>query len=425
MDGKPNIAVRSFNCLKCGSPLVIRGMHNTQSVVCGSCASVIDISEGDFKILHEYLSAAAIARHQPLIPLGTRGTLRGEKWEVIGFMRRCITIEGVGYRWSEYLLFNPYRGFRWLTEYNGHWNYVVQCVDHPPERSSRSIRFRGQTFKHFQSAIARVEYALGEFYWRVARDDDSHVSDYVAPPFMLSSEATGEEMSWSLGEYLPAAEIEKAFALKKGLPGAVGVYANQPSPYRAAAARAWKAAGLFVLLALFIQLFSLALAQNRLVHEEGFNYRPADTEKSVVTSVFDVGGRRTNVVIRSTASVRNAWIFLNMALINDDTGTAYDLGREISYYTGRDQDGPWTEGRDSDEVTIAAVPAGHYYLRVEPEGDIATAYRIQVFRDVPSWTYFFITIALLLMGPVVAWILHLSFENRRWAESDHPWSTND
>ena len=28
---------------------------------------------------------------------------------------------GVIYSWDEYLLWNPYKGYRWLVESNGHW----------------------------------------------------------------------------------------------------------------------------------------------------------------------------------------------------------------------------------------------------------------------------------------------------------------
>ena len=44
---------------------------------------------------------------QPLIPLGSRGKIRGVVYEVIGFQRRTIQVEGISYSWHEYVLFNP------------------------------------------------------------------------------------------------------------------------------------------------------------------------------------------------------------------------------------------------------------------------------------------------------------------------------
>ena len=49
----------------------------------------------------------------------------------------------------------------------------------------------------------------------------------------------------------------------------------------------------------------------------------------------------------------------NFTLVNETTGTARDFGREISHYSD--------EGSPNDSVVLPNVPAGKYYLRVEPE----------------------------------------------------------
>ena len=60
----------------------------------------------------------------------------------------------------------------------------------------------------------------------------------------------------------------------------------------------------------------------------------------------------------TNADVNNEWIDLNYALIDEDTGRAYDFGREISFYQGVDSDGRWTEGSNSDRVVLPSIPAG-------------------------------------------------------------------
>ena len=80
---------------------------------------------------------------------------------------------------------------------------------------------------------------LGEFPWQVRAGDMATVSDYIDPPLMLSAERTAEETTWSLGRYATGAEIWTAFKLPGDPPPAVGVYANQPSPYAGRAARYW------------------------------------------------------------------------------------------------------------------------------------------------------------------------------------------
>src|SRR5262249_58661635 len=106
-----------------------------------------------------------------------------------------------------------------------------------------------------------------------------------------------------------------------------------------------------------------------------------------VTRIFDVDGRTSNVQVLINANVSNNWAYFNLALINEQNGDAYDFGREVSYYCGSDSDGPWTEGSPSDVSYLPSVPAGRYYLRVQPEGDPSfrglIGYRIVLTRDVP------------------------------------------
>ena len=52
----------------------------------------------------------AIGDQDADIPIGARARLGDIEWEVVGYMRRC---DGPGdFRWTEYLLFNPYQGYR-------------------------------------------------------------------------------------------------------------------------------------------------------------------------------------------------------------------------------------------------------------------------------------------------------------------------
>jgi hypothetical protein len=146
-------------------------------------------------------------------------------------------------------------------------------------------------------------------------------------------------------------------------------------------------------------------------------------EASFVTDVFNLEGRTSNVELTTSANVDNSWIYLNYALINQDTGQAWDFGREVSYYHGYDSDGSWTEGSQKDNVVIPSVPAGHYYLRIEPEVDPRhppLAYSVQVKRDVPVLGFFGIAfLALFLPAIAITW-RSINFERMRWAESDHP-----
>lgn len=408
--------VKIFACLQCGQPVTLRGLLQTTSVVCSSCGTVIDVSDENMQIISAVISRVKL---DPDIPIGTRGKLRDGEFEVIGFMRRVIFVEGVGYRWWEYLLFNPFKGFRWLSEYNGHWSYIKTALHRPRIIADGSAAFKGTVFQHFQSALAKVEYVEGEFYWQVQEGEECLVQDFVAPPQILSMEQTGNEITWSLGEYIEPEAIAAAF---KGvrIPARIGVGVNQPSPHGDTPKRLAVLAVLFMAIALVIQLASVALSQNKLVFQDSFAYNTTEPEKSRVTDIFEVTGKPSNVVVKTHAGVHNNWIYLNMALINDETGTAYDFGREIGYYSGTDSDGAWTEGSQDDAATILRVQPGRYYLRVEPEGPDPIQYSIRIFRDVPNWLPFLLTLLALGAIPFAVWWRSHTFEYKRWSESDHP-----
>jgi hypothetical protein len=365
-------------------------------------------------------------RIQPKIPLGKRGKLAGSEWEAIGFQERTITVEGIPYSWYEYLLFNPYKGYRYLSEYRGHWNLGRTLRMLPLSSTSRgkpSAIVGGEKFVHFQSAKARTTYVMGEFPWRVKVGEIVDCADYIAPPKMLSAETTPGEVVWSMAQYTPGVDIWRAFNLTGAPPPPEGVFANQPSPFAGRVRNAWK-----LFLAFFVGLFAIMLlvalsARNEEVFRGQYHYSPrAAGEASFVTPVFEVKGHTSNVEVAVDTDLSNNWAYFAFALINESTGAAYDFGREVSRYSGRDSDGAWTEGSSDDTAVVASVPPGRYYLRVEPEMDAAATsvnYAITVKRDVPSLGWFIAALLLLPIPPIVVSIRAASFEGGRWMESDY------
>ena len=74
------------------------------------------------------------------LPLGARGTLRGVEWEVIGYLRRS---EHGSYGWEEYLLFNPYYGYRWLITNGRGWSFG-EMLTRAPDWGGDSPALDGQ-----------------------------------------------------------------------------------------------------------------------------------------------------------------------------------------------------------------------------------------------------------------------------------------
>jgi hypothetical protein len=281
----------------------------------------------------------------------------------------------------------------------------------------------GETYRHFQTAEAATTFVLGEFPWQVRVGEKANCMDFVSPPRMLSRETTGSETVWSLGEYIAGTRVWQAFGLPGRPPAPVGVFENQPSPFQGGPKQIWRLALLFAAGLLVVTLFFAAFARHEEVFRNSYTYaQRAGQEASFVTGVFELKGRTSTVELMVHTDLANNWAYFNFALINADSGEAFDFGREVSYYSGSDSDGAWTEGGPSDRVLMPAVPSGRYYLRVEPEMDpaaYAMRYEIALRRDVPAMSFFWIAALLLFVPPVFVTFRSLSFEQARWRESDY------
>ncbi len=416
--------VKGLNCPNCGAPLAVRGFEHTLSIVCENCHSILDAKDPNFRVLQQF---DAQLRINPTIPLGTRGKLDGDTYEAIGFQVRTISVEGTPYSWSEYLLFNPYKGFRYLTEDQGHWNgvTVLRTLPEVSTPGRRPVaRYQGETYKHFQTAEAQTTFVLGEFPWQVRVGEAVTVMDFIAPPRMLSSETTGPEVNWSLGEYMPGARVWQAFKLPGRAPAPFGVFANQPSPAAGGVKGIWLAFLVLLLALACLWLGFDTFSRQDEVFRGTYTANPPGRggEPSFVTQPFELKGRTSDVEVAIQSEVENNWFYLNLALIDMDTGQAFDFGREVSYYHGYEGGESWSEGGRNDRALIPSVPSGRYYLRVEPEMDPAAQpvrYEIIVRRDVPAASFFWIAALLLLIPPVFVTFRALAFEQKRWKESDY------
>jgi hypothetical protein len=222
-------------CPKCGGALEIHVPEQAERVVCPYCHGLSDFREGNLI----YLSQSETAKTKPMIPLGRVGKFRGAEQMVIGFMQRSVTIEGVQYYWTEYLLHSEQLGFRWLVNDAGHWTYVEPVSPGEVRRMGDAASYAGRSYKLFQRCPATVRYVIGEFFWKVTIGEQVMVSDFIAPPESLSEEiamfsdasagGSAAEVTYSHGVYVPYTELATAFATRLW-PPSWGVKPNQPNP---------------------------------------------------------------------------------------------------------------------------------------------------------------------------------------------------
>ena len=117
----------ALNCPSCGAAIELHAQGWAVSVVCAACGAQLDATDPNLAVLQHGERVTLT----PRIPLGTRGMWKGMPWEAIGCQEVTVTVEGVVYAWTEYVCFNPYRGFLYLSEYKGHWNVIEKLRRRP------------------------------------------------------------------------------------------------------------------------------------------------------------------------------------------------------------------------------------------------------------------------------------------------------
>lgn len=284
----------------------------------------------------------------------------------------------------------------------------------------------GRTYKHFQTSWPKVAYVVGEFPWVVKVGDEAQTRDFIAPPYLLSQEITGSDKTWSHGEYLEPSEVWAGFGLPGAPPERRSAAPAQPNPQEEAWSylRLWGSVSIAAAVAVFGIL--AARAANTVVFTQDFavDLAAGPAEKAFVTPEFDLSGRPSSVRIDLETNVTNAWAFLRTALIDAETGTATHFEREVSFYHGVDDGESWSEGSRTDTVFLSRVPAGRYYLHVDPEASGSFTVHIRVTRDATRALHFFVAMFVLLVPFAWTWARHQAFEVGRWTESDHPMSAS-
>lgn len=451
----------ALRCPSCGGNLECKAPGATRRIACPYCNSLLDASSGPLRWLEVLQQQQTI----PKIPIGAKGRLDrllkeavatgqpAPEWTVIGYMTRACMVDGVWYHWDEYLLYEQTRGFRFLTEQNGHWNVVV-----PVEVGAIQVgqvfddvaRWRGTEFKKFSHVHAVVTRVLGEFYWEVTVGEESIATDYIHPKkgLQLSREIEGdgerEEVNWSVGHYVDGKQLFEEFGVQGAPPPAFGVAPNQPNVAKESAK--WiglMSLGFFVL---WIVTFFVAVgsAREKVVYEETVDLplpqeeavepadepgaKPEKPEAAFFSEPFKVS-IGSNVEAEISTELQNSFLWVGIALINEKTQAVVEMEAEPSYYSGVTDGESWSEGSKKVKVSAGGVTPGTYVLRLQPVVDTPancavvgtqcpSSFKVKLKNDVPILWPGVLAILLFIAAPIVALVRMGAFETKRWAESN-------
>ena len=455
-----------ISCPNCGGTLE---QHCPESlrIVCSYCDSLIDVSEGQGSL--KFLEKLGKQKIKPVIPLGSKGTLRGREYQVIGFMRRKVRDGGVDYPWQEYLLYTPRQGFHWLIHSESHWSLGKPVSAGAVKIRGPSCTYDSKTFRLFDRSVPIVTHVLGEFYWEVSKGERTHSKDFIHPPWMLSREesrggsdaanaaaamadlppivnpqqpADGQlqagsqnrEVNYTVSEYLTTAEVEQAFGVK-GLRKPHTVAPNQPYPHKGI----YPMALMFYAVTVALAIFFFVTGSSKVVYQERFNLLPQSASAEAApagvgstgstgdTLVFfpsapvEIKGGR-NIQVTLEANVDNSWVYVAGDFFDEERGSTYPFEAEAAYYHGSSGGESWSEGGRRKRRYVSALPSGKYSLRLEFQWDRArqptVVANVTVRQGVPRILNLFLTLLALSLAPIAVAIHHVVFEGMRWSQSD-------
>ena len=429
IEGEPargaRVATAALNCSKCGGALDLKAPDRAERVWCPHCGAGHDITAGKL----QYFGMLGKKRLQRPIANGSTGTIEGDPYVVAGFMQRSVRFD-ITYYWTEYLLWNREKGYRWLVHSDDHWSFVTplrpgEVRDAPFFGNiAKRVYYGGRSYRLFQTATAKVTYVDGEFYWRVSKGEQVDTADYIAPPFGISKETTKEgaqEVAYSHARYMQPDEVEEAFGLKNLLrpqtPGSMQPYTG------ARLGKTW----VVMLLALLALAIILGITRpNRVVYSKDFDLTVGapssgdpDNARVVFSEPFELSGKY-NVAIDGAASLNNSWLYAGGDLFNEAKGTMQSFDFPLEYYSGVDGGERWSEGDADRRVYLSRPEQGTYVLRFETQWDPKKPpppLHIRVREGVFRWLHFLLALIAISIFPLFALIGQYSFESKRWQES--------
>jgi hypothetical protein len=422
--------VRPLACPNCGGQIALRAAGSTVSLICDHCGSTLDATSGELALV----ARAQAAMRRPEIALGSRGTIDGVLWEVVGYQERSDGEVG----WAEYLLFNPYEGYAFLSD-DGRRFSLGHLLAALPDAAWGGMDLEGARYKRFgETYPVRTTFVVGEFYWRARVGEEVSATDFVRPGTMLSCEESGSEVTWTKVDMLDWGVAEDAFGIEPRRVDYSGTPApHEPPPYRAA----WRDALALGLLALAACLvIAIGTARSTRVLQQQLTIPADERPHTAVLGPITVDGAREKVKIAARADgLDNQWLDLDYSLVNRATQESFDAYAAPERYSGRDSDGAWSEGDAAKDTGLASIPRGTYDLVVEAAahrwtdprapstivgifgtgepapGTSTVPLTVTVDRGGGFAGPFFLALLAIGLWPLIAFLRHASWEQRRLA----------
>ncbi len=412
--------IKAINCTSCGASLDVLGGHRVKSLTCGYCGSVMD-RHADFQTVQQYRNHPE--RPAASLSIGQQAEIKDVPFTIIGMIEYVSHQSGEGwaetYRWISFQLYSPTHGYCWLTWNRGHYFFSYRTRDLPdpvmPDRlwPKQAITLGDRTFEMFEHYNAEVAYVEGELTWTAKRGDKVRVAEAIDPPSMFSYEQTGSEIEYSIGDYMDAGNVHAAFGLDPPSKP-TGIHPAQPFDgglFFPALAKVGPIFAAFAALGLISVL--IAGGGRELLRTQ------IGAASAPIILPFTVDSPDQLMKLELTASISNNWAYYDVTVSHAETDEpVLSLGKEISFYEGRDGDGYWSEGARRETALFKVPAAGDYEIEVLPAetGGSVPPLGVRLYEQVFVKRYLVILLVISLIASLSLPLYRRHFEKRRWAD---------
>jgi len=431
----------SVQCPCCGGPITLTGFGGIEQVACPYCGSELSPEDSGALSVMKQLQRQ---QRTSALQLHTRGTLDGIECEVLGIVWRECNVDGATYPWQEFLLYNPYRGYRWLvySMSDHHWSLGATLLGAPRVDGGsmqRAVEFKKTSYRHFQTVNAVVSYVEGEFPWQLHVGDNAIAHEYIAPPVAISIEEShmpdgSADVNFTSMCHIEGSDVWKAFGCEGSPPELSGVGSVRPNPYKARGKFVWAAFGALMAALIAVSVIYIGGRTNKVIYDksgvEGIG---------VVSQEITIGEGDSDTTLEvefSAIALSNQWAFVDIMLINIGAEEAMGFGLTAEEWHGNTGGESWREGKSKQSVTLGGVKSGKYLLQITPSTGgpktpvklkpgqkapppLKLKYNLRIKENIVLSRYIFIAFFVIITFPLINVMLGFFFEGKRWRNSDY------